>query len=156
MRIVLLAAAIAFTADQTTKIIASATMAVGQTVPLIPGIISLTYIRNSGAAYGIFDGVRPVLIGVPMLAMAIILWHSQRVQRPLEATALGLLLGGTAGNLVDRILAGSVPDMIEVEPLAVLFRVFNLADVSVNVGAVLILFNHWNQSKRSRNACRPE
>ena len=105
---------------------------------LIPGLFALRGTRNTGMAFGLLAGGGWFLILVTALFIAGALLYVRNKSLPrLGQYGLGLLLGGAAGNLVDRVLWGYVIDFIE--PLFVRFAVFNLADVGVTVGTGLLL-----------------
>ena len=107
--------------DQLTKLIVHRTMALHQSIPIIDGLFNLTYVRNTGAAFGIFAGSaeifrRPFLILVSILASAFIVSLLRRLangQREL-ITALTFVLGGAIGNLIDRFRLGYVVDFVDV------------------------------------------
>lgn len=127
--------------DQLTKAIAVARLDEGESVRALDGILYWTLHRNPGAAFGLFQRL-PVLFTV--LAVAVIAGILAVARRPRtlwSAAALGLVLGGAAGNLVDRIVRppgpfrGHVVDFID-------FRVwptFNLADAAIVAGAIMIV-----------------
>lgn len=133
-------AAITVVADQVAKAVALASIDDGATHPVIDGVLHWTLQRNPGAAFGLFRRA-PVLFTVLAIVITIaILVAAPRVRDGLNGVALGLVLGGAAGNLIDRLFRppgpfrGRVIDFID-------FRVwptFNLADVAVVVGAGLL------------------
>ena len=106
--------------------------------PLIPGILKLTPVRNTGAAFGLFGQGTPWLA---LLSGAVILfiWLYQWKGKPAGLFNLGLsiLAGGALGNLIDRVLLGYVVDFLALEFVS--FPVFNLADVAVTCGCLLCL-----------------
>ncbi|MDA8194790.1 MAG: signal peptidase II [Thermaerobacter sp.] len=140
-------------ADRVSKLAVAHAMGVGQSVTVIPGVLWLTYILNSGAAFGLFQHGTPVFIGVGLglLAMvAVYLWRHPVLKRA-TGTGLGLLAGGTVGNLWDRILSGRVIDFIH-------FRFFpfffNLADSAIVVGIGLWLIAQWCQDRKEGSRAR--
>ena len=125
-----------FAADQVTKALSVQIPPEG--CVLIPGVLRLRYTRNTGMAFSLLSG-HPVLLAALsalVLAGAFFLLRGKRMDGPTE-TGLMMMLGGAAGNLADRIFAGSVPDMIE--PVFVRFAVFNLADAFLVVGCALVI-----------------
>ena len=124
-------AAAVFIADRVTKILAPGIPENG--VVLIPGVIGLRYAENRGIAFSLLSGA-PWALGVVSLliiAAAFFCLRGKKLQ-PLALTGLMMMLGGAAGNMVDRFVHGFVPDMIEV--LFVNFAIFNVADTFLCIG----------------------
>jgi signal peptidase II len=124
-------------ADQVTKALVRGSLAVGASVPFIDGFMSLTHVRNTGAAFGLFPGRMPVFIAIAMLVLGGIAWVWWRL-KPRSAwvvVALGLVAGGATGNLIDRVLAGRVTDFFDVG----WWPVFNIADIALDVGVAVLL-----------------
>lgn len=108
------------------------------TVPLILDALHLTYTENRGAAFGMLQGFRPLFLAITAAAMGFIIWELWRKRRslqPLYGVALGLVLGGAFGNFFDRLMMGYVVDFIDFRLIN--FAIFNVADSSVCIGAVL-------------------
>ena len=105
---------------------------------LIPRVIGLTYVENTGMAFGMFDKAPWVLVVLRMLGMLLILWFIlfSDLQHWLGFLSLSMVLGGGIGNIIDFFAYGYVVDMIEV--LFVRFAVFNVADCFITVGAILL------------------
>ena len=131
-----LIAAGVFAADRVTKILAGGIPPEG--IPLIPGIVRLRYAENTGAAFSMFSG-HPWLLGVlSLLIIAGVFLVLRKTNIPAPAmTGLMMMLGGAAGNMLDRFIHGFVPDMIEV--LFVQFAVFNVADTFLCIGCGLVI-----------------
>ena len=129
-------AAGAFLADRVTKILAEGIPADGQV--LIPGVVGLRLVRNRGIAFSLLSG-KPWLLGLASLAViaAAILVLRKREIPPLRLAGLMMMLGGAAGNMVDRLFQGSVTDMIEL--LFIRFAIFNTADACLCVGCALVI-----------------
>lgn len=124
-------------ADQATKAAVRAGMEVGESVPLIDRVLSLTHVSNTGGAFGLLPGRLPffVVMAVAVLgAIAWVLWR-YRGTSALFATSLSLIFGGAAGNLIDRAVAGRVTDFIDVH----IWPVFNVADIALDVGVALLI-----------------
>ncbi|NLK17774.1 MAG: signal peptidase II [Clostridiales bacterium] len=111
---------------------------VGRTVPLISGLLSMTYVQNRGAAFGIFQGGRPFFIVITIIAFFIFffLLYKKRDGHFLFRFSLSLIIGGTAGNFADRVKLGYMRDMLNFDFIE--FPVFNIADAALTVGATLI------------------
>ena len=133
--------------DQVTKLIVHRTMALHQSIPIIDGLFNLTYVRNTGAAFGIFAGSaeifrRPFLILVSILASAFIVSLLRRLangQRGL-ITALTFVLGGAIGNLIDRVFYGEVIDFLDVYWRSYHWPAFNIADSFITIGVGIALY----------------
>ncbi len=133
--------------DQLTKIIVDRTMPLHHSIPIVDGFFSLTYVRNTGAAFGIFAGSHevfrlPFLIGVSILAIGFILVMLKRLRDDATGlvTALTFILGGAIGNLIDRVLHGEVIDFLDVYYSNYHWPAFNLADSFITVGVTITLF----------------
>jgi signal peptidase II len=126
--------------DQVTKALIVAAIGPAQSasaINLVGGWLSLEYVENRGAAFGLFSGAGPLL---PVLAAAVLMvlaWSALRSpQQPLHnLVAFGLILGGALGNLVDRLRFGFVIDFVSVG----WWPNFNLADSAICLGVVLML-----------------
>src|SRR5687767_9418301 len=96
----LVLALVVFVVDQAIKFVVEGSMRIGESLPLIPGFLSLTYIKNDGGAFGILGGSQLVLLVGSTVAVVVVLWMLLS-GRPSKATMLGcgLILGGAAGNL---------------------------------------------------------
>lgn len=114
----------------------------GPREPLALGF-HLTYIRNTGAAFGIFQDVTLLLAGLSAVVSVAILYALLRHGRSMPALqrwAFGLILAGAVGNLIDRVRLGYVIDFIDFYiPGVIDFAIFNVADASVVIGAGLLL-----------------
>ncbi len=126
--------------DQLVKHIISTGMVIGETIPVINNFFHITYIHNSGAAFGIMAGKSIFLIGFPALmiiAGIIILVLFKNRLAVTELTAISLIAGGGIGNLIDRCVHGYVIDFIDFK---VWNPVFNIADIAVCTGCGLLIF----------------
>lgn len=135
----LLAAAV-IGVDQLVKYLVVAHIAPGTVVDVLPGLIHLTYVKNSGAAFSILAGQRWPLIVVTVAVVALIVFALARryVSHPFGVLTLSAVVGGAVGNLIDRLRTGYVVDMFEVEFID--FPVFNVADIFLTCGAVALCF----------------
>lgn len=127
--------------DLVTKIVMVATLADGERIQLVDGLVSLVLVRNPGAAFSLATGMTWVLTLVALLVVAGIVRYARRLRSPGWAFALGLVLGGAVGNLVDRFfrgpgpLEGHVVDFVSVG----WWPVFNVADSSICVGGAVLV-----------------
>ena len=133
-------------ADQLTKQIIARTLTVGEKVDIV-GPFSIRHVENSGIAFGFFSSRTTVVIGVTAVAVAWMLWFFARSGRrhPVLPVALGLVLGGSVANLVDRVRLGRVTDFLDLEA----WPAFNLADTFIVVG-VAVLFGALVLADRPR------
>lgn len=131
-------AAIVTALDVIAKYIAVRNMGLGQSIPVLPGIFHFTLIFNKGAAFGLFRDQRIIFIPLSLLVITAIIMYQIRKARSDRYTsfALGLILGGAVGNLIDRVRLGYVVDFIDLR----VWPVFNIADSCVTIGAILLLY----------------
>jgi signal peptidase II len=143
-------------ADQATKALIRATLPLHDSRTIIPGLVDFTHVLNSGAAFGFLNGVdfpfktvviavtaTAALIGVGMYAAS--LAHHQLIAR----LGLALIIGGAAGNLIDRIVAGSVVDFVDVYWGTHHFWAFNVADSAISVGVAIMILDMLGVDRRS-------
>ena len=122
--------------DQLVKYLVLQYIEPGAHVPLLPHVLELTYVQNTGAAFSIFSGYTWVLALVSLVmsvVLAVAIWKNF-FRHPLGKVTLTLLLAGAVGNLIDRVFRGFVVDMFNV--LFMEFAVFNVADICVVVGGI--------------------
>jgi signal peptidase II len=123
--------------DQVAKALVVDSLARGEQRDLGLGI-DLVHVRNSGIAFGLFDGGGTVLTVVTVTALALLLaYFATHATRPLLWLATGLLLGGALGNLLDRARDGAVTDFID-PPL---WPAFNVADIAITAGVLTLLLS---------------
>ena len=140
------AAAIAvavFVVDQGIKSLVEGSMRVGQSISLVPGFLDLTYIKNDGGAFGILGGSRLLLLAGSAVAVVVVLWMLLSGRPTVLATiGCGLILGGAAGNLLDRLGSGEVTDYVHFS----FWYIFNAADAAIVVGVGLLLLSALHSS----------
>ncbi|MDR3277828.1 MAG: signal peptidase II [Oscillospiraceae bacterium] len=129
-------AALAAVLDQLLKHWAAAALSGGGIVDLIPGVIHLTYVENTGAAFSILSNMRWALVAVSAVCVVVLAFVLIRYRASvLCKLGLAAVLGGAAGNMIDRVLTGRVVDMFELEFMN--FAVFNVADCFITVGGLV-------------------
>jgi signal peptidase II len=123
-------------ADQVTKSLVRHHVRIGSSDGVFPGV-QLVHVHNRGVAFGLFvnGGVLLVLIGAAAVS-ALLIFFATHSRRPLVWLPTGLLLGGAAGNLIDRLDRGYVTDFVDLP----LWPAFNLADVCITVGVLSLLY----------------
>ena len=120
-------------------------MRAGESIPVIPGFLSITPVRNDGAAFGILGGSQLLLLVGSVVAVGVVLWMLFAEQRSRLATlACGLILGGAAGNLLDRLTNGEVTDYVHFS----FWYVFNAADAAITVGVALLLLSTFRMQEK--------
>lgn len=118
-------------------------------ITVIPGFFWLTYLRNTGAAWSIFEGQRwffLVLAAAAMVGMAYFFFKTDKKNQVLRF-ALIFMFVGTMGNFIDRLLLTYVRDFLSFNTFGYMFPVFNVADISLNVGAGLLILDAWLERK---------
>ncbi|MGH3134297.1 MAG: signal peptidase II [Gaiellaceae bacterium] len=129
-------AAAAIVADQLTKQVVGRTLSVGESVD-IAGPFSIHHVENSGIAFGLLSSRTTIVIAITGAAVALMLWFFARSGRrhPVLPVGLGLVLGGSIANLIDRVRLGRVTDFLDLEA----WPAFNLADTFIVVGVLVLL-----------------
>ena len=126
--------------DQVTKTIVMNTMELYQSIPVIENVFSFTYIHNYGAAWGMFSENRWIFLVISFVAIIAlpVFLYKYRKAPFLFGFSLSLIIGGAIGNMIDRLFApnGGVTDFIEFGFME--FPIFNVADIFVCIGAVLL------------------
>lgn len=135
-RILLLATAVLL-ADQLSKLLVISLLYLGESRPIIQDFFHLSYVSNPGAAFGILPDQRGLFLVLAFFVLASVLYLALKIagERMILQYALGFILGGTLGNLVDRLFRGRVVDFLDFR----VWPVFNVADMALVVGALLLL-----------------
>lgn len=135
----LVTAGITLAVDLATKAVVTAVFALHEDHAVVGDWVRLTYVRNSGAAFGMFAGGRWPLVAAAVAAVTAVLFLMlRRPVRLAAAVPLGLVAGGAVGNLTDRLRLGEVVDFINVGVGPHRWPVFNCADTAVTVGVILL------------------
>ena len=127
--------------DQVTKQIVTRNMEIGDSIPVIDNFLSITYHRNSGAAWGIMQGQMLFFYIVTAITIAGLIFWLRKIDLKIEkvmAISLALMLAGAIGNLIDRIMYQSVIDFISTYWWGYSFPIFNIADSSLVIGVGLM------------------
>ena len=126
--------------DQITKFLVVANIELYADVPFLPGIVQLTYVQNTGAAFSIFQGMQWLFLVIFIALTALIIFEYFKKPLPftkLERWCIAAIYGGGLGNMIDRMRLGYVVDMIETQFIT--FPVFNVADCFITCGCILLL-----------------
>lgn len=128
-------------ADQLTKSLVIREFICRESRSVIPGFFNLTYLRNTGAVWGIFQYQNEWLVLLSLLVLALMAVFYRRLtdDRRLCRVALGLMLGGIVGNLIDRIKLGWVTDFLDFHWAGWHWPSFNIADAAICVGVILYI-----------------
>lgn len=133
--------------DQITKFLVDISMSLHQSIEIIPNFFHLTYIRNTGAAFGFLAGDRSVgrlvflaLFSFLAIGCLIYLLKNLRPGQKMATFSLSLILGGAIGNLTDRLRQGEVTDFLDFHWYDWHWPAFNIADSSISVGVFLLFY----------------
>jgi signal peptidase II len=157
LRIGLPVAALVLGLDQLTKALALATLA-GEPPIRVTDFFNLVLVWNPGVSFGLLQGLGgrgPWLLAAFGLAVCIVLlvWL-RRETRKLTGTALGLVLGGALGNIVDRARFGAVVDFLDFHAMGYHWPAFNISDSAIVVGALLLLLDGLRSDRTAAGQMR--
>jgi signal peptidase II len=141
--VLLLTALAILVADQVTKALVVANLAVGEKAPLAGDLVQVWHAQNRGAAFSLFQGGAVVFLIVSVLSIVMVVYfhRSLRDRSPWLHVVLGIVLGGTLGNFTDRLRQGYVTDWLSVGIGNTRWPTFNVADSSVVVGiGILVIY----------------
>lgn len=128
-----------FICDRVSKYAAYHALTSGQSIAVIPGVFHITLVLNKGTAFGLFSGKGALFAAFTLFAVFVItafMWKNAS-RNAFVIYALSLILGGAAGNLVDRISIGSVIDFLDFR----IWPVFNIADSAITIGTIVLVIN---------------
>ena len=145
-----LTAAVVFLLDFFSKWLIQQSMGLQETIPLIRNVFHITYIHNRGAAFGILQQQTGLFILITVLVLVAILWYHRQLPQSdrVAHLALGLVFGGSVGNLVDRIRWGYVIDWLDFR----IWPIFNLADSAIVVGGLLLAWTMMARKSPSESS----
>ncbi|AEJ41606.1 lipoprotein signal peptidase [Sulfobacillus acidophilus TPY] len=124
-------------------------MQIGQSIPVLPPVLWITYITNNGAAFSLFRHAVPMFIAIAVIILGAVGWYlasRPRVPR-IQGWGIGLLSGGTAGNLWDRVWHGRVIDYIHFR----FWAIFNIADAAIVIGIGLLMWDYWRRDEEEHH-----
>ncbi|WP_321972525.1 signal peptidase II [Paratractidigestivibacter sp.] len=148
------AAALVVSLDQLVKAWARAALAVGEPETLIPHVMDLSLVYNTGAAFSMGEGKGLLFVAIAAVitvGCAVLCWREETIPVPL-AVSLGCVAGGGIGNAIDRIVAGKVTDFFATTFMD--FAVFNVADIFITCGVAVafILWTRWDRAREAADA----
>ncbi len=128
-------------ADQAVKAVVVRHMYLGESITVLPGILTITRIHNSGIAFGLFPGMPDLFMVVTLISMLAVLYFYLTVtpREVLLIVGCGLIMGGALGNLIDRFRMGYVVDYIYFS----FWPAFNVADSAVTIGVALLMISFF-------------
>ena len=142
-------------ADQITKLLIRRSLELYDTTAVIPNLLSLTRIHNTGAAFGLLDGADLpfqtallALVSTAALAGLMMFAASLPEMHRLARLGVALVVGGAAGNLIDRLWLGYVVDFVDVYWRGWHFWAFNVADAAISIGMALIILDQLGVGRR--------
>ena len=129
--------------DQTTKFLIKNALQLNQTLPIISNVFHLTYINNTGAGFGILKAQALILIFISIFVIGILIYNFDRIKNneTLLQILAGFVLGGTIGNLIDRLAYGHVIDFLDFQ----IWPIFNFADSFVTIGVIGLIIYLWKK-----------
>jgi signal peptidase II len=142
--------------DQATKYLVRLNFFPGEVTPIVPGFFNLAFVRNTGAAWGMFGGLNGwlALLSVVMLIAIVVFRRSFLADVLAHKIAMGLMIGGITGNLVDRLRLQYVVDFLDFHWRLHHFPAFNVADASICVGVGLYILSSFLPALRARKRDR--
>ena len=129
--------------DQLFKLLIKNNFSLGESISLIPGFLSLTYVQNTGAGFGLLKDMGLLLIFVSIFVIGIILYQYDKIKikEKLLLFSTAFVLGGAIGNLIDRIAYGYVVDFVDF----LMWPAFNLADTMITIGVFGLVIYFWKK-----------
>ncbi len=140
--------------DQGTKLLVRTQVTLNDSLEIIPGLLNVVHVRNTGAAFGFLNAVnlankQVLMTGIALVALVAIGLYTWQIgsRESLSRAGLALILGGALGNLIDRAAVGYVVDFVDVYWRNHHFWAFNVADSAITVGACLLILDMFVATK---------
>jgi len=140
--------AILFLIDRLTKELISRTFEYAQSIPVLKDVFHLTYITNTGIAFGVGQGKNIIFLAISLVVIGILIFFFLKAKNMVELASLSLILAGALGNIFDRIFYGEVIDFIDLR----IWPVFNFADSFVTIGAVVLFYQEFIKRKKAKQS----
>jgi signal peptidase II len=148
--------------DQLTKYWIDSSMMLHDSITVLNGFFSITYVRNPGAAFGFLAGASPAFryvffIAINIIAITLILSYIKKatMEESRLILALSFIMAGAVGNLIDRVRFGEVVDFLDFYIGSAHWPAFNVADSSITVGAFFLILELWRRGKESHRLSHP-
>ncbi|UCZ51806.1 signal peptidase II [Bacillus shivajii] len=140
--------------DQWTKWLVEKNMELRESIPVIEGFFYLTSHRNAGAAFGILQGQMWLFFIATIIVVVVVVYYIQKYTKHNKwlGVALGLVLGGAIGNFIDRMLRGEVVDFFDVYIFAYNYPIFNVADMALVAGVIMLIIHVFTEEKKQRKS----
>ena len=132
--------------DQLVKFLIRTNMTHHQSIPIIKNFLHISYVKNTGMAFGMFPGINMIfrVIATIVVICIIIFERRGKIKTPVERICFGMILGGAAGNLIDRYVCGFITDFVDFR----IFPVFNIADSCIFIGACLLFIVYFRNNPK--------
>lgn len=127
--------------DQIVKLLIKTNMSLNEEISIIPNFFSIQYLKNTGAAFSILENQTILLAITSIICISVIIYYLKKEENLTTTMYLsfGLVLGGILGNLIDRIVYQGVIDFLSFQIFNYNFPVFNIADIGITIGVLLLI-----------------
>ena len=134
-----------FLIDISSKYIISKIVTLGNSIDIIKNFLRISYVKNTGAAFSILDGNTLFVTSIGIVIILRIIWYlyKNKVNKMIDKIGYSLILGGSIGNLFDRVCYGYVRDFIDIQIGEYNYPIFNLADAFIVIGVILLFISAW-------------
>ncbi|WP_088009215.1 signal peptidase II [Indiicoccus explosivorum] len=140
--------------DQWTKWIVVKSMELGERIPVWEPYLAWLSHRNRGAAWGMLEGRMWLFTIITLIVIGFIVYYFHRYAKdqPFFQATLMVLLGGAIGNFIDRLWRGEVVDFVDIliPVIGYDFPIFNVADIALTVGVIMMVIYVWNEEKQEK------
>ena len=127
--------------DQLSKYAIRSSIPLRSSVPLFP-FLDFTHISNTGVSFGLFQGFSEMWTLIALLIVGYIFYnYKELATTPISTYAIGAIIGGALGNILDRVLFGAVTDFIDFK----IWPAFNIADTAISLGALVLVYELWKE-----------
>lgn len=138
--------------DQIIKYLFTSFMTFGESIQLIPQFFSFTLVKNTGVAFSLFSGSQiPIVVVSIVILYLLFIWVLKQKKDRWNILSFGLLFGGIIGNLMDRIFRAGVIDYLDFNLFGYDFPIFNLADITVVIGACFLIVIMWKEERMCKS-----
>lgn len=139
--------------DQISKYFVMTNIKLNKSIVIIPNFFKLTYTNNHGAAFSILEGKQVLIIIISIIVFIYLLWElfKGKSDSKLINISISLILGGLLGNLIDRIIFNHVRDFLDFSFSKYNFAIFNIGDIGIVVGVILMLIGIVMEEKNANS-----